>query len=108
AARELTDAGVDVCVFMMPLVPGITTSQGSIHRTVEAIAAVGVKFGGANVAHLEDGVRAYFFDFLARAYPELLDGYARLYQRAYVPGDYREAIHAIVERARVSLRTAPV
>lgn len=104
AARLLTDAGVDVRIFMMPLVPGITTARHQIRRTVDAIAASGVRFGGANVAHLEEGVRAYFLAFLEREYPSLLDGYRRLYTTTYVRKDYRVAVQAVVDDARTTGR----
>jgi len=100
AARQLVDAGVDTGVLMMPLVPGITTSRHRIRRTVQAIADAGVRLAGANVAHLDDGVRAHFFAFLAREFPSLVDGYERLYRRKYVAADYRASVHAVVDDER--------
>jgi len=95
AVRQLTDAGVDAGVLMMPLVPGITTLRSSIERTLCAIAAAGAKFVGVSVAHLEEGVREHFFEFLARDYPHLLEGYRRLYVRGYAPKGYSNEIAAI-------------
>lgn len=103
AARELTAAGIDTAVLMMPLVPGITTSRTQIRRTVRAIAEAGVRFGGANVAHLEAGVRTHFLDFLEREYPSLTDGYARLYQGAYANADYCASIRTAVTEARAQV-----
>lgn len=100
AVRQLADAGIDTGVLMMPLVPGITTSRGSIGRTVDAIAGTGVRLIAAGVAHLEEGVRAHFFDFLAREYPALLEGYERLYRGSYAPGDYSASVKTIVDEAR--------
>jgi DNA repair photolyase len=97
AVRQLVDAGVDAGVLMMPLVPGITTLRSSIERTVHAIAETGARFVGANVAHLEEGVREHFFAFLAREYPHLLDGYRRLYPRAYAAKSYVTEILALVK-----------
>ena len=92
AVRQLTDAGVDAGVLMMPLVPGITTLRSSIERTLRAIAAAGATFVGVNVAHLEEGVREHFFGFLERDYPHLLEGYRRLYARGYAPRGYANEI----------------
>ncbi|MEZ5320017.1 MAG: radical SAM protein [Vicinamibacterales bacterium] len=100
AAKALADAGVDAAVLMMPLVPGITTSRRSIERTVEAIASAGVPLAGAGVAHLEAGVREYFFGFLSRAYPELLEGYERLYTGSYASGAYVDAVKEVVAGAK--------
>lgn len=102
AVRQLADAGIDTGVLMMPLLPGITTSPAGIRRTVAAIAATGVRLVAAGLAHLEDGVRAHFFDFLAREYPALLEGYERLYQGAYARQDYRAAVENVVNDARAT------
>ncbi len=95
AVKQLTDAGIEAGVLMMPLVPGITTLRSHIERTVCAIAAAGATFVGVNVAHLEEGVREHFFEFLAREYPHLLEGYQRLYVRGYAPKPYANEIAAI-------------
>jgi DNA repair photolyase len=94
---------VDVGVLMMPLVPGITTLTSSIERTLTAIAETGARFVGANVAHLEVGVREHFFAFLERAYPHLLDGYRRLYARAYAPTRYVSEVTMGVKSAAARL-----
>ena len=60
-------------------------------------------FVGVNVAHLEDGVREHFFEFLAREYPHLLDGYRRLYVRGYAPKGYTNEITAIAKTTAARL-----
>jgi DNA repair photolyase len=108
AVGQLIDAGIDAGVLMMPLVPGLTTTPGSVERTLRAIAGAGARFVGANVAHFEAGVRDHFFAFLSREYPALLDGYARLYPRAYAPAEYVARVKQLVGRAaaRAGLRPA--
>jgi len=96
AVRTLADAGIDTGVLMMPLVPGITTTRAAVEQTLEAIHRAGARFVGANVAHLEEGVRSHFFAFLAREYPALVEGYTRLYQKAYAPPDYVRQVKAMV------------
>jgi DNA repair photolyase len=108
AARTLRDAGIDARVLMMPLVPGISTSRGSISRTLAALDAAGVPLAGADVARFDPGVREYFFAFLAREYPELLEGYGRLYagtraQAAYV----RDVKSLVTTAARAAPARAP-
>lgn len=97
AVRQLTDAGIQAGVLMMPLVPGITTSRSIVDRTLKAIADAGATFIGTNVAHLEDGVREHFCAFLGREYPWLLEGYERLYARKYAPAGYVQEIKAMVD-----------
>jgi DNA repair photolyase len=99
AVRQLRDAGIDVGVLMMPLVPGITTARTGIERTLEAIADTGARFVGANVARFDPIVREHFFAFLAREYPALVDGYERLYPRVAARGGYAKQVQQIVNEA---------
>jgi DNA repair photolyase len=88
AVRTLVDRGIDARIFMMPLVPGITTGRAVLNKTLRAIADAGVPFAGGGVVHLERDVREHFMTFLARAYPDLVEGYERLYIGAYAPRSY--------------------
>jgi DNA repair photolyase len=97
AVRQLTDAGIEAGILMMPLVPGITTSRSGVERTLRAIADAGAKFVGAGVARFDPGVREHFFAFLEREYPALLEGYGRLYARSDASKPYVQEIKAMVE-----------
>jgi DNA repair photolyase len=92
---------------MMPLVPGITTSRAIVERTVRAIAEAGAPLAGSGVLHLEDRVRQHFFAFLEREYPGLLDGYRRLYEKAYAPKGYADRIKLLVKSVTTRRRDAP-
>ena len=106
ALRQLADAGIDAGVLMMPLVPGITTTRSSIERTLRAIAEAGVALVGCNVVHLEPGVREHFFAFLEREFPNLIDGYRRLYATGgYAPAEYADRVKATVKSAAVTRAT---
>jgi DNA repair photolyase len=114
AVRTLVDAGIDAGVLMNPLVPGITATRENIERTVAALADAGAPFVGTNVAHLDAGVREHFMAFLAREYPQLVDGYEKLYARgAYAPRAYANEVKTIVQSAvkrktdSVSCRAGP-
>jgi DNA repair photolyase len=96
AVRQLVDAGIDASVFMMPLVPGLSTSRTSIDRTLTAIAEAGVPFSGSGLARFDPGAREHFFAFLAREHPDLLEGYERLYPRVNAPATYANAVKKIV------------
>jgi DNA repair photolyase len=99
AVRTLVDAGVDAGVLMSPLVPGITATRENIRKTVAALADAGAPFVSTNVAHLEPGVREHFMAFLAREYPQLVEGYGRLYaRRAYAPRTYADRIKMTVKK----------
>jgi DNA repair photolyase len=106
AIEQLTKAGIDTGVLMMPLVAGLSTSRSSIDRTLRAIRDSGARFVGANVARFDPGVREYFFDFLSREYPHLLDGYERLYTRTSASTGYVRQVKAVVDETarRLGLR----
>jgi hypothetical protein len=74
-----------------------------VTRTIEAIAGSGAQFLGASVARFDIAVREHFFVVLAREYPDLVDGYARLYRRTHAPGRYVAAVKAVVRAARARL-----
>ena len=97
AVRQMTDAGLQAGVLMMPLVPGITTPRAIVERTLQAFVDAGARFVGTCVARLDPGVREHFFGFLAREYPDLVDGYARLYKSSRAAKPYVEEINAMVE-----------
>jgi DNA repair photolyase len=97
AVRELTKAGIDAGVLMMPLVPGITTSRSSVERTLRAIADAGARFVASGVARLDPGVREFFLAFLSREYPALVEGYARLYAGHRAAAPYVREIQGMVD-----------
>ncbi len=96
AVRELVDAGVHAGVLMNPIVPGITSKPALLERTVKAIADHGAQFVGCNVMFLEGGTRDHFMGWLQQAYPELVDGYQKLYARKYAPAAYRKEVSGLI------------
>ncbi len=105
AVRALTRAGIRAGVLMAPLVPGITTARRGLDATLAAIAAHEAAFVGANVLHLEGGTRDHFLAFLAREYPRLVGGYARLYANGAkrAPHAYTRAVQDAVADARAAV-----
>ena len=96
AVRQLTDAGLEAGVLMMPLVPGITTARPIVERTLGAIADAGARFVGTCVARFDPAVREHFFRFLEREYPTLVEGYGRLYRGTRAEPAYAREIGAMV------------
>jgi DNA repair photolyase len=97
-----------VGVLMMPLVPGITTSSAALARTMCAIREAGLTVAGATVTRLDPGVREFFFAFIEREYPHLIEGYRRLYAGTRASAPYLAAVTSAVKRAReVSATAAP-
>jgi len=99
AIGALAAAGIDAGVLMMPLLPGLSTSTQAVQRTLAAIRDSGARFIGANVARLDTGVREHFFRALDREFPQLVDGYRRLYRRSQAPAGYVAAVKQVVRKA---------
>ena len=110
AVRTLREAGVHAGVLMAPVVPGFTTQPEKLEATIKAVAEHGAAFMGANLLYLKGGTKDHFMGFLESEYPEMVDGYRRLYPGAYAPSEYgtsvRRVIRAIQERHEVSPRGA--
>ena len=97
AVRHLHDAGVNAGVLMAPIVPAFTTQPARLEATIKAIAEHGAAFLGANLLYLKGGTKDHFLGFLAREFPHLLEGYNRLYPRAYAPPGYVSAVRATID-----------
>lgn len=96
AVRQLRDAGVNAGVLMAPLVPGFSTRPEQLEATVKAVADHGAAFVGANVMFLKQGTRDHFLGFIRRDFPEMLEGFEKLYHGPYVPSGYTSAIRQMI------------
>jgi DNA repair photolyase len=88
---------VNAGVLMAPVVPGFTTQPRRLEATIRAIAEHHAAFMGANILYLKGGTKDHFLEFLAREFPHLLEGYNRLYPRAYAPSGYVAAVRATID-----------
>ena len=96
AVRALVDAGIHCGVLMAPLVPGITTKPSLLEATIKAAADHGAVSVGAMVLHLEGGARSHFLQVIATEYPQLVDGYERLFAKKRAPAAYTGEVARIV------------
>lgn len=80
AMRILADAGVNVGIMLMPVVPWLTDSEASIEAVLSAGRAHGARFARENVLHLRSDPKRRFFPWIRETFPELYDGYVRAYQ----------------------------
>ena len=97
AVRELTDAGIDAGVLMAPIVPGFSSSNTKLERTIKAIADHGARFIGCNVMYLQDGTRSHFLEFIEREFPAMTPRFEKLYEKKYPPTAYREQVRGMVK-----------
>ncbi len=105
AVERLAASGIRAGVLMAPLLPGLTTSRSSIEETMRAAREHGAAFVGANVLRLDAGTREHFLRVLAVEYPELVEGYERLFAGGSrtVPRDYARAVDGTVSEIRTML-----
>jgi DNA repair photolyase len=112
AVRTLRDAGINAGVLMAPVVPGFTTQTSKLEATIKACADHGAAFMGANVLYLKGGTKDHFMSFLRESFPEMAEGYRRLYPGAYAAPEYVRTVRALIdmlqERHDLTRRTRKV
>ena len=99
--RELVRAGVNAGVLMAPCIPGITTQRGVIERVLEAAAQHEARYVCHGLLRLAPGTREWYLGFVQREYPQLYEGYLRLYSRgAHASAEYEQKVAGRVAEAR--------
>lgn len=94
ALRRLSEAGLDVGVNIMPVLPGITDRPDALDALVRAVADAGASHINACALRLRITSRRRYLPWLDQEFPEL----SARYQRAYAGG------HQITDRYREGLR----
>lgn len=101
AVRALVDNGIPAGVFMMPLLPGITTRDENLEAVIRSAKEAGARYLYASVVFLMPSAQAHFFPFLAKHFPGLAKRYRRAFsQSAYLPNEYKNQIQNKVQRLK--------
>ncbi|MFI5174027.1 MAG: radical SAM protein [Terriglobia bacterium] len=101
AVQTLVENGISAGVFMMPLLPEITTFAENMESVVRDAAHARAEYLFAGVVFLMPSAQAQFFPFLEDHFPDLAKRYRRLFSRsAYLPEDYTKRIQEKVHRLR--------
>ncbi|MBZ5555029.1 MAG: radical SAM protein [Acidobacteriia bacterium] len=101
AVRTLVENGIPAGVFMMPLLPEITTSDENMESVVRAAADARAGHLLASVVFLMPSAQTQFFPFLDRHFPELTGRYRRMFSRTpYLPEDYTKRIQERIHQLR--------
>lgn len=79
AVRGLAQAGLQVGVFAMPLLPFITDRPESLEALLQACADAGAQFAVADLLRLRSSARKRFGPWLRENFPELAPAYRRLF-----------------------------
>lgn len=96
--RAAADAGFDVTVFLMPIMPCLTDSAEQLETAVRSIAEAGASRVIHGALHLRPGAKEWFLAWIDREHPELAPRYRRMYARSsYASRAYRSWLSARVE-----------
>jgi DNA repair photolyase len=93
------DAGLECSVFLMPILPYLTDTKAHLDEALRQIKAAGATTVLYTALHLRPGVKAWFFEWLQSAHPELVEQYGRMYYgtNSYAPKDYRKWLAARIQ-----------
>ncbi|HEX6631776.1 MAG TPA: radical SAM protein [Gemmatimonadaceae bacterium] len=99
AVRRLREAGVDVGVNCMPVLPGITDGPAQLRALVRAVAEAGATHLDACALRLRAAARQRYLPWLAGAFPELAARYRTAYAASHQPGArYRDGLRRTMAR----------
>jgi DNA repair photolyase len=89
--RRIRAAGLSCGVLVAPILPYLTDTDEQLTSLVNEISAAGATSISGIALHLRPGAREWFFGWLRREHPELVESYQQLYARgSYVPKAYAE------------------
>ncbi|WP_084104130.1 Rv2578c family radical SAM protein [Demequina sp. NBRC 110056] len=92
------EAGFDVAVFMMPILPFLTDSEEHLDRALARIKAAGATSVTYTALHLRPGVKEWYARWLNTHRPDLTPRYRELYgDGAYAPKEYRRRLAARIK-----------
>jgi DNA repair photolyase len=106
AISRLRDAGVEVGVNCMPVLPGITDAPAALDELVRRVAEAGAVEISACALRLDRSARLRYLPFIEQEFPELAERYRASYSHGRNVGEkYREGLreHFAALRAKYSI-----
>ncbi|WP_084076019.1 Rv2578c family radical SAM protein [Demequina sp. NBRC 110052] len=92
------EAGFDVAVFMMPILPFLTDDEEHLDAALARIKAAGASSVTYTALHLRPGVKEWYARWLNTYRPDLTPRYRALYgDGAYAPKSYRRTLAARIK-----------
>jgi DNA repair photolyase len=84
------EAGLNVSVFLMPVLPYLTDSIAHLDTALRQIRDAGADSVAYSALHLRPGAREWFYAWLQREHPELMPRYREVYGGgSYAAKEYR-------------------
>jgi DNA repair photolyase len=78
--RSIVAAGLPCQVLVAPVLPMITDADEQLDHLLGLIADAGANAATVFALHLRPGAREWFWRYLTRHHPQLVDGYTKLYR----------------------------
>jgi DNA repair photolyase len=99
AVRRLREAGIDVGVNVMPILPGITDKPAQLDELVRKIAGTGATHIAACALRLRAAARKRYLPWISEEFPHLAARYASTYENSFHAGEnYREGLTQVMTR----------
>lgn len=104
--RSIVDAGLEVNVLAMPILPWLTDSAEHLDALHAALAETGASWVSTGALHLRPGAREWFLQWLAAEFPSLVAKYRRIYSSpkggfsSYASKEYRQWLGKRAAEAR--------
>ncbi|HJR64644.1 MAG TPA: radical SAM protein [Gemmatimonadaceae bacterium] len=99
ALERLHEAGIEVGINCMPVLPGITDNPRDLEALVRRVAQAGASSVGACALRLRHEARLRYLPFIAQEFPHLAERYRGAYARSHhVSERYREGLSRFMKR----------
>jgi DNA repair photolyase len=99
ALERLHEAGIEVGINCMPVLPGITDNPRDLEALVRRVARAGASYVGACALRLQHEARLRYLPFIAEEFPQLAERYRGAYARSHqVSERYREGLSRFMKR----------
>ena len=108
AVKRLAEAGIEVSVNCMPVLPGITDDPAALSNLVAKVAEAGATQLAACALRLRAASKRRYLPFVREHFPQLAPSYENTYRDgAYAGERYREGLAAFIDKEcrRHGLRT---
>jgi DNA repair photolyase len=100
ALVRLREAGIDVGINVMPVLPGITDNPSALEALVARVAAAGATHLAACALRLQTTARQRYLPFIEAEFPHLAERYRATYATDAEAGTrYRDGLKRFFERA---------
>ena len=102
ALERLANAGIDVGINVMPVLPGITDRPAMLDAVIRRVKEAGASYVNACALRLRSAARKRYLPFIDAEFPRLSTAYRTTYSSGYQVGDaYREGLSRFMsERCR--------